>query len=149
MLVTKPFLLYSLLRGNELVETPKQPIFEQLASTCASAAESSLDILESMVLHKVVSSLVVVDFFFALQALQVILAACELYPVGSYEDHARRCMRILLAIGASGYPKHLLPETLYELQQCGLTEGANDGTLSAQPPEPYYHSEGGSESMIR
>lgn len=149
MLVTKPFLLCSLLRGNELAGTPKQPTFEKLARTCLSAAESSFHILESMVLHNVVSSLVVADYFFALQALQVLIAAHELYREGSYQDHIRRCLKILLAIGVSGYPKHLLPETLFQLQKYGLSEGAPVGTSLQRSPGPSYHPLGSGESMLR
>jgi hypothetical protein len=142
MLVTKPFLLYNLLRGDELVEVAKQAIFAEFATTCLSAAESSFDILESMVQHNVVSSLVITDFFFALHTLQVILAACGLYHGDVYQDRVRRCLKILLAIGVSGYPKHLLPETVFQLQQCGLVENVDDDTVSAQPPESHSNIQG-------
>ncbi|KAF4333078.1 hypothetical protein FBEOM_13115 [Fusarium beomiforme] len=136
MLVTKPFLLCNLLQGIEHVETVKQPIFSSLAKTCVSAAESSFAILESMVLHKVASSLVMADYLFALQALQVIVAACGLYHMDGHQARAKQCLRILLAISVSGYPKHLIPETLFQLQQCGLAEGVEEtSNIVLQPSE--------------
>ena len=147
MLVTRPFLLLSLLRRVEL-GTLKQPTFDKLTRTCISAAESSLDILESMVQHKVVSSLVMLDFFLALQVLQVILAAFELYREASYQVHAKRCAGILLAIATSGYPKHLLPEPLFQLQECGLTERANHSIVPEQRPDLCHRLENGCESVM-
>ncbi|KAF4443391.1 hypothetical protein F53441_11440 [Fusarium austroafricanum] len=143
MLVTKPFLLCNLLHGIEFVETAKQPIFVRFARTCVSAAESSFKILESMVLHKVASSLIMADFLFALQALQVTLAACGLYHMDGYQTHAKQGLRILLAISVSGYAKHLLPEALFQVQQCGLAEGIDDSTnLPVQPSVPWNQYQG-------
>jgi hypothetical protein len=148
MLVTKPFLLCNLLQGIEYVETVKQPIFATLAKTCVSAAESSFEILESMVLHKVASSLVMADYLFALQALQVIVAACGLYHMDGHQARAKQCLRILLAISVSGYPKHLIPETLFQLQQCGLAEGVEDtSNIVLQPSEPSRYPRMVTESL--
>ncbi|KAF9773349.1 hypothetical protein IL306_008882 [Fusarium sp. DS 682] len=142
MLVTKPFLLCNLLQGIEHVETAKQPIFSSHAKTCISAAESTFEILESMVLHKVASSLVMADYLFALQALQVIVAACGLYHMDGHQARAKQCLRILLAISVSGYPKHLIPETLFQLQQCGLAEGVEEtSNIVLQPSEPVSYSQ--------
>ncbi|KAG9500702.1 hypothetical protein J7337_006381 [Fusarium musae] len=150
MLVTKPFLLCNLLRGIEHVETVKQPIFAALARTCVSAAESSFEILESMVLHKVASSLVMADYLFALQALQVIVAACGLYHMDGHQARAKQCLRILLAISVSGYPKHLIPETLFQLQQCGLAEGVEEtSNIALQPSEPLGYPQMVTEPLQR
>lgn len=142
MLVTKPFLLCNLLQGIERAETAKQRIFSSLAKTCVSAAESSFEVLESMVLHKVASSLVMADYLFALQALQVIVAACGLYHMDGHQARAKQCLRILLAISVSGYPKHLIPETLFQLQQCGLAEDVEEtANTMLQPSEPFSYSQ--------
>ncbi|RKL39295.1 hypothetical protein BFJ72_g6767 [Fusarium proliferatum] len=150
MLVTKPFLLCNLLQGIEHVETVKQPIFATLAKTCVSAAESTFEILESMVLHKVASSLVMADYLFALQALQVIVAACGLYHMDGHQARAKQCLRILLAISVSGYPKHLIPETLFQLQQCGLAEGVEDtSNITLQPSEALGYPQMVTEPLQR
>ncbi|KAF5967708.1 hypothetical protein FBULB1_11088 [Fusarium bulbicola] len=150
MLVTKPFLLCNLLQGIEHVEAVKQPIFATLAKTCVSAAESSFEILESMVLYKVASSLVMADYLFALQALQVIVAACGLYHMDGHQARAKQCLRILLAISVSGYPKHLIPETLFQLQQCGLAEGVEDtSNIAVQPSEPLGYTQMVTEPLQR
>ncbi|KAK2676888.1 hypothetical protein RAB80_005628 [Fusarium oxysporum f. sp. vasinfectum] len=150
MLVTKPFLLCNLLQGIEHVETAKQPIFATLAKTCVSAAESTFEILESMVLHKVASSLVMADYLFALQALQVIVAACGLYHMDGHQVRAKQCLRILLAISVSGYPKHLIPETLFQLQQCGLAEGVEEtSNITLQPSEPLGYPQMVTEPLQR
>ncbi|RBA09065.1 hypothetical protein FPRO05_07345 [Fusarium proliferatum] len=150
MLVTKPFLLCNLLQGIEHVEAVKQPIFATLAKTCVSAAESTFEILESMVLHKVASSLVMADYLFALQALQVIVAACGLYHMDGHQARAKQCLRILLAISVSGYPKHLIPETLFQLQQCGLAEGVEDtSNITLQPSEALGYPQMVTEPLQR
>jgi hypothetical protein len=150
MLVTKPFLLCNLLQGIDHFEAVKQPIFATLAKTCVSAAESSFEILESMVLHKVASSLVMADYLFALQALQVIVAACGLYHMDGHQARAKQCLRILLAISVSGYPKHLIPETLFQLQQCGLAEGVEEtSNIALQPSEPLGYPQMVTEPLQR
>ncbi|KAG5777685.1 hypothetical protein H9Q73_008642 [Fusarium xylarioides] len=150
MLVTKPFLLCNLLQGIDHVEAVKQPIFATLAKICVSAAESSFEILESMVLHKVASSLVMADYLFALQSLQVIVAACGLYHMDGHQARAKQCLRILLAISVSGYPKHLIPETLFQLQQCGLAEGVEDtSNITLQPSEPLVYPQMVTEPLQR
>ncbi|KAF5700197.1 hypothetical protein FGLOB1_10920 [Fusarium globosum] len=150
MLVTKPFLLCNLLQGIEHVERVKQPIFATLAKTCVSAAESTFEILESMVLHKVASSLVMADYLFGLQALQVIVAACGLYHMDGHQARAKQCLRILLAISVSGYPKHLIPETLFQLQQCGLAEGVEDtSNITLQPSEALGYPQMVTEPLQR
>ncbi|KAL2206876.1 hypothetical protein CC79DRAFT_1358677 [Sarocladium strictum] len=130
MLVTKPFLLCNLLRGHE-IDSTKQSIFAEFSTTCLSAAESSLDIMESMVLHTAVSSLLVMDFYLALQTLQIFLAACGLFQGDVYQNRSRRCLKVLVAIGVSGFPKHLLPETLFQVQQFGIGEDGDDGNQLA------------------
>lgn len=127
MLITKPFLLDNLLEGSGHVEPVKQALFTKFAKVCLSAAESTIEILENMVFHQVVSYLVMDDFFFSLQCLQVILAGCGLFHADGYQARVKQCLRILLVISVSGYPKQLLLEPLYQLQQCGLAEDVGDG----------------------
>ncbi|RSL82331.1 hypothetical protein CEP51_005252 [Fusarium floridanum] len=126
VLVTRPFLLCRLLRGSELVDAGKQEYFDDLAKTCMSAATTSIQILGEMVNQACVSSLVLFDFFLALAVLQVILVASTLFPAEDHRDHVRRCVSILKAIGSYGCPKHLLPETLFELERLGLYNDNDD-----------------------
>lgn len=133
ILVTRPFLLCRLLRGQELEDSSNQQYFDGLARTCVAAAEASVDILEDMVRDGTVSSLVTVDFFLALQVVQVILVAAALYSREKYRGLARRCVDILRGIAAFGSPKHLLPETLYELKMLGLVNDER-GTGPAEEP---------------
>lgn len=135
MLVTRPFLLCRLLRGSELVGTGKQEYFDDLAKTCVSAATTSIHILDEMVNQASVSSLVLSDFFLALAVLQVILVASALFPAEDHQHHVRRCISILKAIGAHGCPKHLLPETLFELERLGIYSG-NGGQSHDSCAEP-------------
>lgn len=131
MLVTRPFLLCQLLRGDRIASSRKRQRFNQLARTCISAAEASLGIFEDMAQHKVASSLVMMDFFFALQVVQVILVAAALYCRQTYRKKAIRCIDILHAIATTGYPRHLLPETLFELRQVGLTKDPPNENISS------------------
>ncbi|RMJ09838.1 hypothetical protein CDV36_010537 [Fusarium kuroshium] len=126
ILVTRPFLLCRLLRGSELVGTGKQEYFDELAKTCVSAATTSIQIFDEMVNEASVSSLLLFDFFLALAVLQVILVASTLFPSEDHQDNVRRCISILKAIGAHGCPKHLLPETLFELERLGLYHESDD-----------------------
>ncbi|RTE73716.1 hypothetical protein BHE90_011853 [Fusarium euwallaceae] len=122
----KPFLLCRLLRGSELVGTGKQEYFDELAKTCVSAATTSIQIFDEMVNEASVSSLLLFDFFLVLAVLQVILVASTLFPSEDHQDNVRRCISILKAIGAHGCPKHLLPETLFELERLGLYHESDD-----------------------
>ncbi|KAH7553331.1 hypothetical protein J3E72DRAFT_374571 [Bipolaris maydis] len=93
-----------------------------------------------MVFHKVISCLVIDDFFFTLQCLQVVLAGCGLFHADGYQFRVKQCLKILLAISVSGYPKQLLPEPLYQLQQGGLAEDVGDGN-SMLPQHLQAHQE--------
>ncbi|RSL68878.1 hypothetical protein CEP53_002441 [Fusarium sp. AF-6] len=126
VLVTRPFLLCRLLRGSELVGTGKEEYFDGLAKTCVSAATTSIEILGEMANQACVSSLVLFDFFLALAVLQVILVASALFSAEDYQDHIRTCIAILKAIGTDGCPKHLLPETLFELERLGVYSDSDD-----------------------
>lgn len=134
MLVTRPFLLCMLLRGSELANTPKKQYFDGFSRLCVSAAEASIDIFEDMVPQGLVSSLVLIDFFFALHVVQVILAASALYCPETHQAQAKRCVAILKAIGSFGCPKHLLPETLFELQQVGLLDDLDSRVYTDELP---------------
>lgn len=134
MLVTRPFLLCSLLRGDELSGTPKLRYFEGLARTCVSATEAAIDVLEIMLGQDTLSSLILFDFLFALQVTQLGLTASGLFGSEAHKVHPQRCVNILKKIGESGYPKQLLPETLYQLQKVGLNDEAlPDNGISAFP----------------
>jgi hypothetical protein len=135
MLVTRPFLLCRLLRGSELVDIDKREYFDNLSKTCVSAATTSIHILDEMVNQASISSLVLSDFFLALAVLQVILVASTLFPAEDNQHHVRRCISILKANGAHGCPKHLLPETLFELERLGLYSD-NDGQSHDSCTEP-------------
>lgn len=124
MLVTRPFLLCSLLRGGELNGTPKLRYFEGLAKTCVSATEAAIDVLEIMLGQGTLSSLILFDFLFALQVTQLGLTASGLFGSEAHNIHPQRCLNVLKKIGESGYPKQLLPETLYQLQKVGLRDDA-------------------------
>ncbi|KAJ4234733.1 hypothetical protein NW759_001724 [Fusarium solani] len=79
-----------------------------------------------MVNQASISSLVLFDFFLALAVLQVIPVASALFPAEDHQDHVRGCISILKAIGAHGCPKHLLPETLFELERLRLYSDNDD-----------------------
>ncbi|ENI02396.1 hypothetical protein COCC4DRAFT_63324 [Bipolaris maydis ATCC 48331] len=57
-----------------------------------------------------------------------------------YQFRVKQCLKILLAISVSGYPKQLLPEPLYQLQQGGLAEDVGDGN-SMLPQHLQAHQE--------
>lgn len=150
MLITRPFLLCSLLKGKELDQTPKQPHFDRLARICVSSAEASLEVFEGMA-RGVLSSLVLVDFLFALQLLQVFLVAASLYRSAKHQNHARRCISVLREIGAFAYAKHLLPEILFQAQKSGLLDDDLGGVQLSSEPFISFDPvvEGSVESTLR
>lgn len=148
ILVTRPFLLCSILRSKQLQECFKLAQFERLGNICVEAAVQSHSILQSMAKDRLLSSAEVSDFHFLLELLQVFLLAYMLQKLEGSQDRVRSCMEMLQSLGSAGYCKRLLPEVLNQIKSSGIFRVSNEGSenlqlsdtssMDGQPGSEYY-----------
>ncbi len=120
VLVTRPFLICMLLRREELENSGKMKHFDELSKKCIAAAEQSLVLLEDMANNRLLSSLVMFDFYFTLDLLQIFVIASSVQEPNQHQNHARSCFGILQTLSSFGQPKRLIPECDFQLQKLGL-----------------------------
>lgn len=132
ILVTRPFLLCMLLRRKELQGSTKLDQFEKLGKICIDAAIQSLTILLKMAEDYLLSCVVVSDFYFALELLQVLSTAHALQVGEGIEQQIHSCVEVLKLLGSGGYCKMLLPEVIYQMTNCNGFQGIFGG---AENPE--------------
>lgn len=129
MLVTRPFLLCNLLRQKQLKHSSKMTHFRDLGKTCIDAAAESLVILRSMASDGLLSSVIMADFYYSLELLQIFSIAYALENVDTWRENATSCLEILQDVGRAGSPKRMLPEILIQLRKLGFISGSlDDGT---------------------
>jgi hypothetical protein len=122
ILVTRPFLLYAVLRGKHIVGAEKRHWFEQLVATCINAAERSLGILKYMNEEKVLSSLVNSDCSCLLELIQIFLLALAKTGVQTHREQVRSCLKVLHTMENIGWTKQALPEVTRQLRECGILD---------------------------
>jgi hypothetical protein len=132
ILVSRPILLCSLLRRKHLQPNSKLRYFEELSSVCLDAAEQSLNILQRMVEDRLLSSVVVSDFYYALELIQVFLIAFALDRSEKHLNHARNCLEVLQSMESFGYCQKMLPEVLNQLKDWRVLYGEFENPTSLQ-----------------
>lgn len=120
ILVTRPFLICILLHLEQLRSSQKLAHFEELAKVCVTAAEQSLGVVNAMAANRLLSSLMLFDFYFTLDLLQIFVIASSIQGREQHQGHASTCFTILQSLSARGHQRRLLPEIVFQLQNLGL-----------------------------
>ncbi|KAJ5929001.1 hypothetical protein N7466_007957 [Penicillium verhagenii] len=136
LLIARPFLLYQLLFQANGPETPKSSSLDTFSAICLTSAEQMLAILQSMVNDGIHSKLIAMDFYYALDILHIFLASFALTADQKQFDNIYRCLKILQAMGTTGFGERMLPEVLFELIEWGIfpyqLDNRADGHMEAQ-----------------
>lgn len=132
MLISRPFMLHSLLACKNVGRSSSLKCFEELGNVCLDAAEHSLDILQQMVAKKLLSSIVVSDFYYALELVQLFLIALALDPSEKHLENVRSSLGILQAMESFGFCRRMLPEVLNQLKDWGVLHGESENPTSLQ-----------------
>lgn len=135
MLVSRPFLLYSILRREQLHQNSYPRSFEEFSDVCIDAARQSMFILQKMMKEQTLSSLLISDFYFVLDLIQILLLAFALRGSQDFLHQASECLQMLKSMSLSGYCQRMFPETLGELREWGVLSGHIDKSSALQNQE--------------
>jgi hypothetical protein len=79
-----------------------------------------LEILERMVLDNFDSKIIALDFYYALDILQIFLSIFALTKAETQLQNISKCMKVLQAIGSAGFGEKIISEVLFQLMEWGL-----------------------------
>ncbi|KAJ3539321.1 hypothetical protein NM208_g5544 [Fusarium decemcellulare] len=132
---TRPFLLYSALKEQELDQSPKQRWFRDFSTACIDAAQKSLEVILFLAERNLLSSLVVFDCGCILEDMQVFLLAMTLSEPSMHKRNVEACLLTLQGMEQAFWPKHALPEVIAQLRECGiLSDEPGLNMTDDQPP---------------
>ncbi|KAF4469117.1 aldehyde dehydrogenase [Fusarium albosuccineum] len=132
---TRPFLLYSALKEQELDQSPKQRWFRDFSTACIDAAQKSLEVVLFLAERNLLSSLVVFDCGCILEDMQVFLLAMTLSEPSMHKRNVEACLLTLQGMEQAFWPKHALPEVIAQLRECGiLSDEPGLNLTDDQPP---------------
>ncbi|KAJ5371833.1 hypothetical protein N7517_003839 [Penicillium concentricum] len=135
LLITRPFLLYDVICQKTMYGRGKLPALEALSTLCVSSAEHMLSILLEMVVENTFSRLIALDFFFALDVLQILLSAFALSRGEKELTNVRKCLQVLQTMGTTGYGENMISEVIFELVQWGMIPNTSGPSHSEQSGE--------------
>jgi hypothetical protein len=128
--VQRPFLLYTVTRGEEL-EGDKKRWYEELSHSCLEAAEKSVVILRQMRDHGVLSSLVLFDSQCIQELVQVFLLGKQYAGAETTttvplppSDGLETCIAAMKGMEAVGWCEKILPELLAQVAARNLGPGS-------------------------
>jgi hypothetical protein len=78
------------------------------------------------------SSLLISDFYFVLDLIQILLVAFALRGSQGFLHQASECLQVLKSMSSSGYCQRMFPETLNELREWGVLSGQSDSSSALQ-----------------
>lgn len=135
MLLTRPFLLYIVLRDVNL-QKQKREWFQKLGDICADAAQSALVILKSMGTDGVLSSLVTFDSTCILKVAMIMILALVKTGQQKYRGEIETCLSLLRDMEQIGFCKAVLAELPERLHDLGIMRKENDIETSKDIENP-------------
>ncbi|BCS27699.1 fungal specific transcription factor domain-containing protein [Aspergillus puulaauensis] len=120
LLVGRPVILYQLLRQQKEQGPPESSFLNEITVLSLNSAEQMLEILERMVLDNFDSKIIALDFYYALDILQIFLSIFALTKAEKQLENISKCMKVLQAIGSAGFGEKILSEVLFQLMEWGL-----------------------------
>lgn len=97
--------------------------FDELSNICINAAEQSLTSLQKMKEEGLLSTILVADFYYALDTFQIFLIAHALDKQEKHVENVRKSLEVLQSMGSSGYCQNMLPEVLNQVKSWGILDG--------------------------
>lgn len=132
LLIGRPFLLYRLLCWKKQQNTEFHPSLSQFTDICTSSAEKMLEIMQIMVADEFHSSIIALDFYYALDILQIFICAFAISKAEKQFDNIRKCLRVLQSLSTTGFGEMMISEVLFELTEWGLFPDCADPLDSLQ-----------------
>ncbi|KAH6668896.1 aldehyde dehydrogenase-like protein [Halenospora varia] len=134
MLLTQPFILYLVLRGQNL-SAEKREWFEKLGDTCIDAAKNALVILQTMAADKTISSLITLDVTCAMKVVMVLVLAFVRSNSEELRQEIKTCVALIQGMEQVGFCKTATQELPLRLADLGLWYEQEEQFLNYSQPE--------------
>ena len=132
ILATRPFLLCSVLRQEQLGDTQKKKCYDELSHICVDAAQNSLTVLQMMGDEGLLSSLIPAEFNYILELVQIFLTAFARDQSDQHIFKVRTCLAILKSMDDIGWTQKARPEVINQLRESGVLDEGSDYATSMQ-----------------
>lgn len=151
MLLTQPFLLYLVLRGNT-VKNPKKSWFEKLGEICVDAAMNAAVVLKAMREEGSLSSLVTIDCTCALKVIMIyiLVVAREDVDGGTGKGRWREAIEmieeiveVLESMEQVGFVNSIVGEIPQRLEKLGIKREVEDSVKVQQSMGQWSAFHGG------
>lgn len=122
---TRPFLLYTVSRGQNLDDGAKQKWFNELGAMCVAAAEKSLEVLSFLRERELLTSLIPLDCTCILEAMQVFMLVMASASSDAHLRNVKACLNTLQSMEQILWTKHALKEVVAQLEEHGIWDGCD------------------------
>lgn len=136
LLIGRPFLLYRLLCWKKQQETEFHPSLSQFTDICTVSAERMLEIMQIMVAGEFHSNIIALDFYYALDILQIFICTFALSKAERQFDNIHKCLKVLQSLSTTGFGETMISEVLFELTEWGLFPDCADPLDCLQDFDP-------------
>jgi aldehyde dehydrogenase (NAD+) len=119
VLLTRPFLLYLVLKHSTLISS-KKIWFERMGKSCIDAAQKSLALLQQMAAEGTSSSLTAFDSTCILRIIIIFILAYAHTRTPQYRIHIDTCTRLCRKLEQIGFAKMVTEETPGRLAELGI-----------------------------
>lgn len=136
LLIGRPFLLYKFLCWKKERETECHPSLRQFTDICTVSAEKMLEIMEVMVADEFHSNIVALDFYYALDILQIFICDFALSKAENQLNNICKCLKVLQSLSTTGFGEMMISEVLFELTEWGLFPNCADPLDCLQDFDP-------------
>jgi hypothetical protein len=126
ILLTRPFLLYLVLKYNTLTSS-KKIWFERMGKTCIDGAQKSLAILQQMRADNTLSSLTAFDSTCLLRLIMIFILAFAHTRLQQYRTSIDVAVDILRSMKQVGFCKMVTEETPMRIAEIGITDSSRAG----------------------
>lgn len=131
MLLTQPFLLYSVIRGASLNDMRKA-WFEKLGEICVDAAKNSIVVLKSMENDESLSSLVTFDCTCTLKVIMILCLALAKRESAELRTEYEFCMGLIDRMEQIGFCKSVNEELPSHLARLGIKKERRESDASME-----------------
>ncbi|KAJ5374859.1 hypothetical protein N7517_006865 [Penicillium concentricum] len=143
LLICRPFLFYSLLCRKQSPGSAKLQGAEKFSAICLDSSERMLGILQTMVADGLHSRQIALDFYYALDILQVFLSEFAVTKAEKQLESIRQSMKVLQSIGSAGCGEKMISEVHFQLMEWGVLSNSSNTLDSLQGLDtlfPALHS---------
>lgn len=119
ILITRPFLLYLMLKRAELDQNSKLA-HEKMAMAAIGAARQSVALFQGMLRDRTISSLTTFDSTTVLRCITIFMCAFGYYQTSDFKRDANDCVEIARNMEQIGFARMIVAEMPLHIQSLGM-----------------------------